>query len=204
MKGFHEVDPAQINDNFIHDIGSDWMLITAGDHVRPQRHDGIMGGVGVIWGFPVAVAVIRPQRYTFGLVEQSDTLTLSFLPEQYREALKYAVRTRDATRTNSTMRALRWSSPTTIPPAIAEARLVLECRKLYADMIKPENFIDRSLIDDGSVGRLSQGIRAAHREGIRQGLTPHDMNRYGYFKVAAAVPPSGSQTAASMPTTLQG
>ena len=89
MKGFHEVDPAQINDNFIHDIGSDWMLITAGDHVRHNAMTASWGGVGVIWGFPVAVAVIRPQRYTFGLVEQNDTLTLSFLPEQYREALKY-------------------------------------------------------------------------------------------------------------------
>ena len=88
MKGFHEVDPAQINDNFIHDIGSDWMLITAGDHVRHNAMTASWGGVGVIWGFPVAIAVIRPQRYTFGLVEQSDTLTLSFLPEQDREALK--------------------------------------------------------------------------------------------------------------------
>ena len=147
MKGFHEVDPAQINDNFIHDIGSDWMLITAGDHLRHNAMTASWGGVGVIWGFPVAIAVIRPQRYTFGLVEQSDTLTLSFLPERYREALKYcgSHSGRDEDKLHNAGLAVEFTDNDT--PAIAEARLVLECRKLYADMIKPENNIDRSLIE---------------------------------------------------------
>jgi len=30
--------------------------------------------------------------------------------------------------------------------AFAEARLVIECRKLYMDEIKPENFLDKQII----------------------------------------------------------
>ena len=31
--------------------------------------------------------------------------------------------------------------------AFEQARLTFECKKLYADMIKPEDFIDQSIID---------------------------------------------------------
>lgn len=146
MKGFHEVDPARIDDNFIKAIGTDWMLITAGDHVRHNAMTASWGGVGVMWGFPVAVAVIRPQRYTFGLVEQGDALTLSFLPEEYRKALNYcgSHSGRDEDKIRNAGLAVEFTDGDV--PAIAQARMVLECRKLYADMIKAENFVDRSIV----------------------------------------------------------
>ena len=32
-------------------------------------------------------------------------------------------------------------------PAIAQARLVLECRKLYSDDLKADRFVDRTIVD---------------------------------------------------------
>jgi hypothetical protein len=32
-------------------------------------------------------------------------------------------------------------------PAIAQATLVLECKKLYCDMLKEECFLDKSIVD---------------------------------------------------------
>lgn len=147
MKGFHEIDPAQIGDNFIKDIGTDWMLITAGDHVNHNTMTASWGGVGVMWGYPVAVAVIRPQRHTYTIVEQGDTLTLSFLPEQYRQALAYcgSHSGRDEDKIRNAGLAVEFTDGDM--PAIAQARLVLECRKLYADMIEADNFVDRTIID---------------------------------------------------------
>lgn len=40
-----------------------------------------------MWGKNVATAYIRPQRYTKEFVDNSEYFTLSFLPEEKREAL---------------------------------------------------------------------------------------------------------------------
>lgn len=147
MKGFRETDPRAIDENFIRAIGTEWMLITAGDHVNHNTMTASWGGVGVMWGYPVAVAVIRPQRYTFCLAESHDTLTLSFLGEQHRDALAYcgSHSGRDEDKIVNAGLAVEFTDDDV--PAIAQARMVLECRKIYCDMIKPENFVDHGIVE---------------------------------------------------------
>lgn len=147
MHDFKEINPAQINDNFIKAIGSDWVLITAGDHVKQNTMTASWGGVGFMWNYPMALVVIRPQRYTFEFTEQCDKLTLSFLPEEYRKALNYCGTHsgRDEDKISNAGLSVAFTDEDT--PAIAQARLVLECRKLYTDMMKAENFIDKDIID---------------------------------------------------------
>ncbi|MBE6220057.1 MAG: flavin reductase family protein [Rikenellaceae bacterium] len=147
MQDFKEIDPAQISDNFIKAIGSDWMLITAGDHVEQNTMTASWGGVGVMWNYPVAIVVIRPQRYTFEFTERCDKLTLSFFDEQYRKALSYCGTHsgRDEDKISKAGLSITFTEEDT--PAIAQARLVLECRKLYTDTMKPENFIEKQIID---------------------------------------------------------
>ena len=147
MHDFKEINPAQINDNFIKTIGSDWVLITAGDHVKQNTMTASWGGVGFMRNYPMALVVIRPQRYTFEFTEQCDKLTLSFLPEEYRKALNYCGTHsgRDEDKISNAGLSVAFTDEDT--PAIAQARLVLECRKLYTDMMKAENFIDKDIID---------------------------------------------------------
>jgi len=147
MQDFIEIDPKQISDNFIKAIGSDWALVTAGDHVEQNTMTVSWGGVGVMWNYPVAIVVIRPQRYTFEFTERCDKLTLSFLPEQYRKALTYCGTHsgRDEDKISNAGLSVTFTEEDT--PAIAEARLVLECRKLYTDNIKAENFIEQDIVE---------------------------------------------------------
>ncbi|MBR2169898.1 MAG: flavin reductase family protein [Alistipes sp.] len=147
MQDFIEIDPKQISDNFIKAIGSDWALVTAGDHVEQNTMTVSWGGVGVMWNYPVAIVVIRPQRYTFEFTERCDKLTLSFLPEQYRKALTYCGTHsgRDEDKISNAGLSVTFTEEDT--PAIAEARLVLECRKLYTDNIKAENFIEQGIVE---------------------------------------------------------
>ena len=147
MQDFIEIDPKQISDNFIKAIGSDWALVTAGDHVEQNTMTVSWGGVGVMWNYPVAIVVIRPQRYTFEFTERCDKLTLSFLPEQYRKALTYCGTHsgRDEDKISNAGLSVTFTEEDT--PAIAEARLVLECRKLYTDTIKAENFIEQGIVE---------------------------------------------------------
>lgn len=147
MQDFIEIDPKQISDNFIKAIGSDWALVTAGDHVEQNTMTVSWGGVGVMWNYPVAIVVIRPQRYTFEFTERCDKLTLSFLPEQYRKALTYCGTHSGRNEDKISNAGLSVTFTEEDTPAIAEARLVLECRKLYTDTIKAENFIEQGIVE---------------------------------------------------------
>ena len=147
MNDFKEINPAEINDNVIKLIGSDWMLITAGDHVCQNCMTASWGGVGVMWNYPVAVAVIRPQRFTYEFTEREERLTLSFLGEEYRKALSYCGTHsgRDEDKIANAGLSVAFTESDT--PAIAQARLVLECKKLYVSDLKAENFLDQAIID---------------------------------------------------------
>jgi flavin reductase (DIM6/NTAB) family NADH-FMN oxidoreductase RutF len=47
------------------------------------------GGMGVLWNKNVFFCFVRPQRYTHEFTEAADEITLSFLGEEYRNALKF-------------------------------------------------------------------------------------------------------------------
>lgn len=88
MENFEEIKPAAITENFIKLIGSDWMLVTAGQREHFNTMTASWGGVGFLWNKPVVFVFIRPQRYTFGFIEQEPMFTLSFFTEAYRSALQ--------------------------------------------------------------------------------------------------------------------
>ncbi len=147
MNGFKEIDPAQITDNFIKSIGADWMLITAGDHVSHNTMTASWGFAGYVWNKYAAVAMIRPQRYTFEFTEREPMMTLSFLPEQYRDAMMYCGSRTGRSEEKIRAAGLSVSFTDNEVPAITQARLVLECRKMYSSMLREENFIDKELVE---------------------------------------------------------
>lgn len=147
MDGFKEINPAAVTDNFIKLIGEDWMLITAGDHVECNTMTASWGGVGYMWNKPIAIAVIRPQRHTFEFTEREQMLTLSFFKEEYRDALKYCGSHSGRNEDKIHNAGLSVTFTDEEVPAITQASLVLECKKLYCDMLKEECFLDKSIID---------------------------------------------------------
>jgi len=139
MKGFREISPSEL-ENAIKLIGTDWMLITAADGEKVNTMTASWGCLGVLWNKNVCVAFIRPQRYTYEFVEKSETLSFSFFDEQYRDALRFcgAHSGRDCNKFNETGLTFEFDEDT---PIIEQAKIILECRKLYADDIKKEKFI---------------------------------------------------------------
>ena len=65
MKNMTKIDPKQIDENVIRLIGSQWMLVTAGNPAHFNTMTASWGGLGFLWNRPVAFVFIRPQRYTF-------------------------------------------------------------------------------------------------------------------------------------------
>ncbi len=142
-----QIDPRQIEENFIRLIGRDWMLVTAGKPGDFNTMTASWGGVGELWNRPVAFVFIRPQRHTFRFTEREQWLTLSFFGEEFRPALQLCG-TRSGRDCDKAAEA--GLTPVATPQGnvtFAGASLVLECRKLYADDLRAASFADRTIID---------------------------------------------------------
>lgn len=141
MSNFKEIPTSEIQ-NVFRLIGKDWMLISAADGGKVNCMTASWGSMGVLWNDDVCTVFIRPQRYTYEFVEASDTLSLSFFGEKYRDALAFCGRVsgRDCDKIKEAGLTSAFIGST---PIICEADMVLLCRKLYADDIKEENFISK-------------------------------------------------------------
>jgi flavin reductase (DIM6/NTAB) family NADH-FMN oxidoreductase RutF len=146
MANFREIKSEQITDNVIKLIGKDWMLITAGKMDNFNTMTASWGGLGNLWNSPVCFCFVRPQRYSFLFMEREENFTLTFFDEAYRKALTFCGTKsgRDVDKVAET--GLTPLSGTTGAVYFEEARLVLECRKLYTQDLLAENFVDASLV----------------------------------------------------------
>ena len=123
-------------------IGSEWMLITAEKHGKVNTMTASWGGLGILWGKPVATAYIRPQRYTKEFVDANEVFTLSFFDGECMKEMGYLgkVSGRDEDKIAKTGMHVTFVDGY---PTFEEAHQVLVCRKMYQDEIKPENFLDK-------------------------------------------------------------
>lgn len=138
-----KIDIRGLNENVFEAIGKEWMLVTAGNMDKFNTMTASWGCLGWLWNKPVAVAFIRPERYTHEFIEDGELLTLSFLghSETARKAYNFcgSKSGRDYDKAKET--GLRPIATELGSVAFEQARLTLECRKLYKDSIKPEMFI---------------------------------------------------------------
>ncbi len=146
MNKFREI-PVEMASNIFSLIGKDWMLITAAREGKVNTMTASWGCAGILWNRPVCVCFIRPQRYTYGFIEASDSLSMSFFDEKYKKALAYcgAKSGRNCDKFADTGLTPVFYDGT---PYIDEAKLVLVCRKLYADDLKEEKFILPELLSN--------------------------------------------------------
>lgn len=142
-----KIDVRELNDNFVETIGKEWMLITAGTMERFNMMTASWGCVGWLWNKPVAVVFVRPERYTHGLIEESGRLSLVFLGESEEMRRVYAFCGSKSGRDFDKTRETGLCPVETAGGCVTfgQARLTLECVKLYKDSIRPENFIDGGL-----------------------------------------------------------
>ncbi|HIX99002.1 flavin reductase [Faecalicatena fissicatena] len=140
---FKEISINELSFQPFQKMSGDWMLITAGDESGNNTMTASWGLFGVLWRKNIAEIFIRPQRYTKKFVDQEDLITLSFLPEQYKTALKICG-------TLSGKNVDKWKASGLHPyyidrtTAVAEAELILIGKKQYAQWIDPQLFLERT------------------------------------------------------------
>lgn len=138
---FEKIRPEDIDGNVFKMIGDDWMLVTAETEKGVNTMTASWGGMGVLWNKPVAFVFIRPQRYTFEFTESSDVMTLSFFGGEKREALKIcgSLSGRDCPKIEKA-----GLTPYRLGDGLVTfegAHLAVCAKKIYTDMIKPENML---------------------------------------------------------------
>lgn len=134
---FQKVDPKTLDLNPFAAIGSQWMLITAGTAEQCNTMTASWGGLGVLWGVPMATAYIRPQRYTRQFVDENKYFTLCFFGEEYRPQLNLCGTKsgRDVDKVKECGFTL--AAGTGGAPYFEQADLVLVCRKRMSMPMDP-------------------------------------------------------------------
>lgn len=140
--GYRAIEASDIKGNLIELIADDWMLVTAGNSEKFNTMTANWGGAGYLWNKPVVFVFIRPERYTFGFIENSDGFTLSFFDEKYRDVLDLCGEKSGRDCNKIAEAGLTPFFTELGNPAFTEARLVIECRKLYAYQLARDEFID--------------------------------------------------------------
>lgn len=127
-------------------FNNQWALATAGD-IRHYNTCTIgWGSLGTIWGGPgrgrpIVTIYINPDRLTWEYLKNTDTFTVDFFPDEYRQALGYlgAHSGRDGDKV-----AAAGLTPKALLNGVTfmEANLTFVCKKLYQGEFRREGLAD--------------------------------------------------------------
>ena len=145
MGQYNEIAVKSLSDNIFQLLDDDWMLITAGKLSSFNTMTASWGSFGILWQKPTATIVIRPQRYTLQFVNENDIFTLSFFAPGHKHILNFC-----GQHSGKNIDKVKETGlvPIELPSgniSFSQARMVMECKKLYVDTIKPENFIQKDI-----------------------------------------------------------
>jgi flavin reductase (DIM6/NTAB) family NADH-FMN oxidoreductase RutF len=144
-KTFDKISPKEIPGNVIRMIADEWLLVTAGTKDHFNMMTASWGSIGHLWNEPVVMVFIRPQRYTYEFMEKEKFFTVTVFSEKYRDILNFcgSKSGRDYNKVKET-----GLIPVETPLGniyFEQAKLVIECEKIYADNFEKSNFTEPSI-----------------------------------------------------------
>lgn len=144
-----EINYKEMQFNPFNLIGGDWMLVTAGNQQSGCNTMTISWGhLGCLWGHndPTAVIYIRQSRFTKQFVDAEPYFTLSVMDSSFKKQLAYLGSTSGRDEDKITKAGL---TPVYADDAVyfKEAKMVLVCRKMYAQEFNKEGFVYQETLD---------------------------------------------------------
>ena len=136
---FEKVNIQDLKFNPFDEISNHWVLISAKKDGVVNTMTASWGQLGHLWGKNVMTVYIRPQRYTKEFVDREDIFTISVLGSDYRKALNYCgtVSGKGADKIKDAGLTPYFTDGTA---GIEEADMIMVCKKMYHDEIKPACF----------------------------------------------------------------
>lgn len=146
MLEYKEINPVDLNENTFKMIGKDYMLITAENEGKVNTMTASWGGLGVLWNMDVVFIFLRPQRYTKEFIDATDSFSLTFYDDSYKKTLGYlgSVSGRDEDKISNSNLTIGFDGET---PYFKEAEKVIICKKLFAQDLKEESFLDKNILN---------------------------------------------------------
>lgn len=142
-----EISLRELDVNFVKMLSEDWALLTAGKADCFNTMTVSWGGIGELWNKDVAFLFVRPQRYTYEFIENSDYFTLSFFGGEYKKELGIcgSKSGRDVDKIEAT-----GFNPIAIGESTGfkEAKITVYMKKLAYQDMKPDGFIDDSIMNN--------------------------------------------------------
>ena len=140
------IDKLTVGPHYLWDKQS--LILTAGDFAAGHYNAMTVGwgSFGTMWDRPIAMVVVRPQRYTYEFIEKYDTFTLCAFPPEHQAAVDL-IGTTSGRYINKIAEAglTPVAASLVAAPIFAEAELVLECRKIFRTVYEPSQFVDPAI-----------------------------------------------------------
>ncbi len=147
LQGFSPIAIEDIKDNAVKLFNEDWCLLTAGAGDKHNAMTISWGNLGELWYEPVVTVYVRQQRHTKLFLDDNKHFTVSAFGPEFKKLLNYfgTVSGRDEDKIAKS--GLKTSLSPNGSLIFDDARLIIECEKLYAQDMTPENFIDKTILD---------------------------------------------------------
>lgn len=140
-----------------------FLVASAGGKANPMTIG--WGLVGPVWGKTIMLVMVRPSRYTYTLIEQSDTFTVCVPAPDMRQAVAYCGKYsgRDGDKLQACHLSLLPSTQVTTP-GIAGCPVIYECRIVHKnDVVPPTLAPDITAYPRGDYHRMYSGEIVAVR-----------------------------------------
>ena len=137
------------------------LLVTAGKDGKPNAMAIGWGVIGFIWGKPIFTVLVRPSRYTYRLLEESDSFTVCVPARAHTQIVTFC-----GTKSGRDHDKFKECDLEVLPslrvsaPGIAGFPLIYECRIVHTNDVIPANLaeeIKSSAYPKGDFHRLYYG-----------------------------------------------
>lgn len=112
----------------------EWALLNAGNMDKFNSMTVSWGGLGTLWGKPVATVYVRTSRYTHEFMDNGEYFTLSFFPEDYKKVLGVF-----GSKSGRDIDKMNYEGLSVCPAGESitykEAVMTLVCKKLYKQQL---------------------------------------------------------------------
>lgn len=137
------------------------LLVAAGADGKPNAMTIGWGTVGVIWGKPIFTVLVRPSRYTYKLLEESDSFTVCVPSRAMYEAVNFC-----GTRSGRDYDKFQECNLAALPstqvdaPGITGCPVIYECQVVHTNDVIPANLtgeIQAQAYPQGNFHRIYYG-----------------------------------------------
>lgn len=140
---FKSIDPKALDTNFFSLLDDRWGILTVKTDTGCNPMTVSWGGTGILWGKPVVTVYVRPQRFTFGPMNEEEYFSLSFLPEELHNVGVFC-----GSKSGRDVDKVKECGLTVLEdqkaPYFAEGELTLICKKLYQQDMAGVCFTDEA------------------------------------------------------------